>query len=395
MLIINASADAVVPTRKIALSSSTSALYQWIDSAEALDAACEQVSGASVIALDTEFFRENTFFPIPALIQFASHEVAYLVDPLSTPCTNAFKALLQNSAVKLLHACSEDLEVFQHWAGVLPTPLVDTQVAQAFLGENPGMGYQKLVEHWVGETLPKEETRSNWLERPLTSSQCEYAALDVIYLLKVWQLQAEKLDALGRREWLDSECASLIEQAGRSVENDGQWYTRQRQLWRLTPRQLEAYRLMTIWREGETRRRDLPRNWLVSDKLLFVVAEKMPKNRYELAEVEGIKPPLVKKEGDALLALVKQAQHCPESDLPTRWPDPMQPAFKRRFKAIKGVVAEKAAALNIAPEMLLRRRDIEALVMQRLAPQPLQELSGWRDTCLTQAIHQALEESSL
>ena len=301
MLIINASADAVVPTRKIALSSSTSALYQWIDSAEALDAACEQVSGASVIALDTEFFRENTFFPIPALIQFASHEVAYLVDPLSTPCTNAFKALLQNSAVKLLHACSEDLEVFQRWAGVLPTPLVDTQVAQAFLGENPGMGYQKLVEHWVGETLPKEETRSNWLERPLTSSQCEYAALDVIYLLKVWQLQAEKLDALGRREWLDSECASLIEQAGRSVENDGQWYTRQRQLWRLTPRQLEAYRLMTIWREGETRRRDLPRNWLVSDKLLFVVAEKMPKNRYELAEVEGIKPPLVKKEGDALL----------------------------------------------------------------------------------------------
>ncbi|BBI75196.2 hypothetical protein HAALTHF_44960n [Vreelandella aquamarina] len=178
---------------------------------------------------------------------------------------------------------------------MLPTPLVDTQVAQAFLGENPGMGYQKLVEHWVGETLPKEETRSNWLERPLTSSQCEYAALDVIYLLKVWQLQAEKLDALGRREWLDSECSSLIEQAGRSVENDGQWYTRQRQLWRLTPRQLEAYRLMTIWREGETRRRDLPRNWLVSDKLLFVVAEKMPKNRYELAEVEGIKPPLVKK----------------------------------------------------------------------------------------------------
>ncbi len=377
------------------MSSSSSSLYQWIDNAEALDAACEKVAGARVIALDTEFFRENTFFPVPALIQFASDDVAYLVDPLATPCTASFKALLQNSAVKLLHACSEDLEVFQHWAGVLPTPLVDTQVAQAFLGENPGMGYQKLVEHWMGETLPKEETRSNWLERPLTPSQCEYAALDVIYLLKVWRRQAEQLDALGRRDWLESECASLIEQAGRSVESDGQWYTRQRQLWRLSPRQLEAYRLMTIWREGETRRRDLPRNWLVSDKLLFAVAEKMPKNRYELAEVEGVKPPLVKKEGDALLALVKQAQLCPESDLPARWPDPMQPAFKRRFKAIKGVVTEQASALNIAPEMLLRRRDIEALVMQRLAEQPLTELGGWRGHCLTQAIHQALEEASL
>ena len=384
-----------MPTRKTALSSSSSSYYQWIDNAEALDAACEAVAGASVIALDTEFFRENTFFPVPALIQFASDDVAYLVDPLCTPCTASFKALLQNDAVKLLHACSEDLEVFQHWAGVLPTPLVDTQVAQAFLGENPGMGYQKLVEHWVGETLPKEETRSNWLERPLTPSQCEYAALDVIYLLQVWQLQSEKLDGLGRREWLDSECTHLIEQAGRSEENDGQWYTRQRQLWRLSPRQLEAYRLMTIWREGETRRRDLPRNWLVSDKLLFAIAEKMPKNRYELAEIDGVKPSLVKKEGDALLALVKQALHCPDNALPIPWPDPMQPAFKRRFKIIKGVVTETASELNIAPEMLLRRRDIEALVMQRLAHQPLTELSGWRARCLTQAIHQALEESSL
>ncbi|WP_404377284.1 ribonuclease D [Vreelandella aquamarina] len=376
------------------MSSSSSSLYQWIDSAEALDAACQQVADADVIALDTEFFRENTFFPVPALIQFASDEVAYLIDPLTTPCTESFKALLQNSAVKLLHACSEDLEVFQHWAGVLPTPLVDTQVAQAFLGENPGMGYQKLVEQWVGETLPKEETRSNWLERPLTPSQCEYAALDVIYLLKVWALQAEKLEALGRREWVDSECAGLIEQAGRSVENDGQWYTRQRQLWRLAPRQLEAYRLLTKWREGETRRRDLPRNWLVSDKLLFAIAEKMPKNRYELAEVEGVKPTLVKKEGDTLLAWVKQALHCPESDLPARWPDPMHPAFKRRFKAVKKVVTDKAAELHIAPEMLLRRRDIEALVMQQLAGKPLAELSGWRDSCLTHAIHQALEELS-
>lgn len=384
-----------MPTRKFALSSLAPSLYQWIDSADALDAACEQVAGASVIALDTEFFRENTFFPVPALIQFTTGDMAYLVDPLSTPCTAAFRDLLQkNSAIKLLHACSEDLEVFQHWAGVLPVPLIDTQVAQAFLGETPGMGYQKLVEHWMGETLPKEETRSNWLERPLTPSQCEYAALDVIYLLKVWRLQAEKLGQLGRREWLDDECASLIEQAGRSVESDGQWYTRQRQLWRLDPRQLEAYRLMTIWREGETRRRDLPRNWLVSDKLLFAVAEKMPKNRYELAEIEGVKPPLVKKEGDTLLSLVKQAQHCPEGDLPARWPDPMHPVFKRRFKALKKVVTEKAAELQIAPEMLLRRRDIEALVMQRLANQPLTTPGGWRDAYLTQEIHQALEELS-
>lgn len=383
-----------MPIWKYALSSLTAPLYQWIDNAEALDIACEQVVDAPVLALDTEFFRENTFFPIPALIQFTAGEQAYLVDPVATPCTAAFRQLMQNSAVKLLHACSEDLEVFQHWAGILPTPLVDTQVAQAFLGETPGIGYQKLVELWMGETLPKEETRSNWLERPLTPAQCEYAALDVIYLLKVWALQSEKLAELGRCSWVAEECATLIEQAGRSVENDGQWYTRHRQLWRLSPRQIEAYRLMTIWREGETRRRDLPRNWLMSDKLIFAVAEAMPKNRYELAEIEGVKPMLVKKEGDSLLALLKQAHHCDEQDLPAKWPDPMQSDFKRCFKTVKKVVADKAAELGIAPEVLIRRRDIESMVVQLLAGDQPSPLGGWRDKCLNKGLQQAFKESS-
>ncbi|MGE6607270.1 ribonuclease D [Halomonas sp. NPDC076908] len=374
------------------LLSSLTPSFQWLDTPDALDAACEQVADASVIALDTEFFRENTFFPVPALIQFTAGEEAYLVDPVAIPCTDKFRSLLQNSAIKLLHACSEDLEVFQHWAGVLPTPLMDTQVVQGFLGENPGMGYQKLVEFWVGETLPKEETRSNWLVRPLTPAQCHYAALDVIYLLKVWTLQEEKLAILGRREWVDAECASLIEQAGRSVDNDQQWYTRQRQLWRLTPRQMEAYRLMTTWREGETRRRDLPRNWLVSDKLLLAIAEKMPNNRFELAEVDGIKPMLIKKEGDSLLAMVKQALHCDEVKLPTRWPDPMHPAFKSRFKAIKKVITAKASDLGVAPEILMRRRDIETLVMQDLAGEALALPSGWRGDYLNAALSEALKE---
>ncbi|WNL37836.1 ribonuclease D [Halomonas sp. PAMB 3232] len=367
--------------------------YRWIETADQLDAACREVEAASVIALDTEFFRENTFFPIPALIQFCAGDLAYLIDPVATPCTEAFRALLQNQAIKLLHAGSEDLEIFQLWAGVLPTPLVDTQIAQALLGEVPAMGYQKLVEHWVGETLPKEETRSNWLLRPLTPSQCDYAALDVIYLLRVWALQAGQLDMLGRREWLFEECAAQLAQAERSSESDALWYTRQRQLWRLPPRAIDAYQRMTAWREGETRRRDLPRNWLASDKLLFAVAEAMPKNRFELAGVEGVKPAFVKKEGDTLLEFVREARHCPEEALPAPWPDPASPSFKRRFKALKKVISAKAAALGIAPEVLLRRRDIEALVMQDMAGEAPTLPGGWRGECLNDALSQALQES--
>ncbi len=378
---------------EVLLLSIASPSYHWIDTPQALDAACEKMAGADVIALDTEFFRESSFFPVPALIQFACDETAYLIDPLVTDCTPAFKALLENDATKLLHASSEDLDVFQRWAGVLPTPLIDTQIAQGFLSENPGMGYQKLVAFWTGETLPKEETRSDWLERPLSEAQCHYAALDVIYLLKVWSHQAEKLAALGRLHWVEQECQAVVAQA--QEDSSEQWFTRQRQLWRLTPRQIDAYRRMTTWREGEARRRDLPRNWLVSDKVLFAIADAMPQNRFELANVEGVKPSLVKKEGDALLALVKQAHMCPADALPAAWPDPARPPFKPLFKALKKVITAQADELGVAPEVLMRRRDIEQLVMQSLANEPLSLPSDWRGECLNPSLIHVLQEHVL
>lgn len=368
--------------------------YQWIDTPEALDDACAQLADADVIALDTEFFREKTFYPVTALVQFAVNGVTYLVDPLAVDCTPACQALLQNAALKLIHACSEDLEVFQCWAGVLPTPLMDTQVAQGFLSETPGMGYQKLVAYWLDEDLPKEETRSNWLNRPLTPSQCDYAALDVICLLEVWQKQADALEKNGRMAWARAQCQTLIEQAGRSAEQDAQWFTRQRQLWRLTPRQIEAYRLMTTWREGETRQRNLPRNWLVSDKVLFATAAAMPKNRFELAAVEDIKPSFIKKDGDTLLAQVKAARECEAEALPHAWPDPARPPFKPLFKTLKKAVSERGEALGMAPEMLLRRRDIEAIAMQVLAGDTPVLPDGWRGECLNDALTQALKETS-
>ncbi len=368
--------------------------YQWIATPQALDDACARMADADVIALDTEFFREKTFYPVPALIQFAGNGVTYLVDPLAVDCTPACQALLQNAALKLIHACSEDLEVLQCWAGVLPTPLMDTQVAQGFLSETPGMGYQKLVAYWLDETLPKEETRSDWLKRPLSSSQCDYAALDVICLLEIWKHQAAALEQNGRMDWAQAQCQTLIDQAGRSAEQDAQWFTRQRQLWRLTPRQIEAYRLMTTWREGETRQRNLPRNWLVSDKVLFAVADAMPKNRFELAAVEDIKPSLIKKEGDTLLQMVKAARECEAEALPRAWPDPARPPFKPLFKTLKKAVSERAEALGMAPEMLLRRRDIEAIAMQVLAGETPILPGGWRGECLNEALTQALKETT-
>lgn len=365
---------------------------RWIDTTDALDIACAEVADAPVIALDTEFFRENTFHPVPALIQFAAGSgPAYIVDPLEVACTHAFRRLLGEGPLKLLHASSEDLEVFAHWADVPLSPLVDTQLAQGLLGETPSMGYQKLVSHWTGKTLPKDETRSNWLLRPLTDSQLSYAALDVIYLVEVWEGQRAALVSLGRLAWLEEDCSELVAQAVRSEAADGLWYQRHRQLWRLSPRQIEAYRRLCIWREGEARSRDVPRGWLVHDRLLYAIAEQLPKNRVELARVEGLKPPLIKREGDDLLALVGEALRVDDEDLPPAMPSPMAPAFKQRLKALKAVVNAEAEALGMASEVLMRRRDLEALVTADLEGEPLPLPTGWRGLRLNEALQSALE----
>ncbi|MFW3616239.1 ribonuclease D [Billgrantia antri] len=365
---------------------------RWIDTPEALDAACAEVAQAEVIALDTEFFREKTFHPVPALIQFSVGGPAWLIDPLVVECTDAFRRLLSQGPLKLLHASSEDLEVLAHWAGATVAPLVDTQIAQALLGEDPAMGYQRLVQHWTGETLPKDETRSDWLQRPLSEAQCLYAALDVVFLLKVWERQREALERQGRREWLEADCRDLLAQALRSTEADGQWYRRHRQLWRLAPRQVEAYRLLTTWREGEARRRNLPRGWLVSDRVLYGIAERMPDNRYQLAEVDDIKPSQIKRDGDTLLALVKQARQCEIDALPPALPSPLGTDYKRRMKALKRVVNEYAERLGVAPEVLMRRRDLEAMIAADLAAEPLPLPEGWRGECLAAPLARALDE---
>ncbi|GAB2794331.1 ribonuclease D [Halomonas shantousis] len=365
----------------------------WVDTVEALDEACQTLRTAECLALDTEFIRESTFFPIPALVQLSAGSEVYLIDPQALSASPALQRLLgEEGPVKLLHACSEDLEVLANWAGVTVQPLIDTQVAQALLGEDAAMGYQRLVEAWTGEHLPKDETRSDWLIRPLSDAQMRYAALDVAYLPGIWSAQREALEARQRLGWLESECAALVEGARRDDSADSEWYRRHRQLWRLTPRQMAAYQRLTAWREGEVRRRNLPRGWLASDNVLFAVATALPKNRYELAAIEGVKPSLVKREGDSLLEQVKGVLHLGESDLPEPLPSPMAAPFKRRFKALKHVVSGEAQRLGLVPEMLAKRRDLEALVIADLNGLPLPLPVGWRGELLAERFEHALTE---
>ena len=163
-------------------------IYELVESDTRLEQLLELHQQDPFVAIDTEFRRRDTFYPQVALLQLCWDKTAYLVDPLKISSTAALSQLFSNSAVvKLLHSPSEDLEVFQHWLGVVPTPLFDTQRALALLGHGFGLGYRAMVDVFTGDVISKAETTSDWLKRPLSDRQLHYAAMDVTYLRRIGQ----------------------------------------------------------------------------------------------------------------------------------------------------------------------------------------------------------------
>ncbi|OHV10257.1 ribonuclease D [Kushneria phosphatilytica] len=368
--------------------------WHFINTPEQLDEACKVLARRSVLGVDTEFMRETTFYPIPALIQLGDEEIVYLIDPTVLSPSEALRSLLgPKGPLKLLHACSEDLEVFIRWLGALPQPLVDTQLAHALQGGEPTLGYQRLVAHWCEVELPKGETRSDWLARPLNERQCHYAVQDVAWLPRVWSQLKSVLARQGRLEWLYADCARLVE-AANTVRDDMQFYLRNRNAWRLGQRQLAALQRLCAWREVTARERNQPRNRLCSDALLFMVAEAMPRNRHELSLIEGIRPTMIKRDGDALLAAVRQARELEEPSLPEPLPSPISSDWKKRMKALKRVVQAHAEQLSLAPELLARRRELESWVMADMAGHAVAapESDDWRGHLLNEELRAALAQ---
>ncbi|WP_456267751.1 ribonuclease D [Kushneria sp. AK178] len=372
----------------------TDVTWHFIDTEAALEHACADLATREAIGVDTEFMRETTFYPVPALIQLGDADVVYLIDPTAVAPTPSLRALLGDGGpLKILHACSEDMEIFTRWAGDVPSPVVDTQLAHALLGEESSISYQRLVSHWAEQHVPKGETRSNWLQRPLSEEQCRYAALDVTWLSLIWQRQQDRLRRQDRLEWLLEDCRALVE-AARGTRDDERWYLRHRNAWRLEPRQLAAFQRLCAWRERAVRERNLPRNWLASDAVLMEIAAALPANRYELSQVEGVKPSLIKREGDVLLELIQQAALLDDAVLPSVLPSPVSDAYKKRMKALKAAVNERAGALSLPSEVLVTRRELERWISADLQGTDWPFMTGWRGNVLNDALVSALSGRS-
>lgn len=362
------------------LSDFTGENFIWINESSQLASLCKTWQAQAVIALDTEFIREKTFYPIIGLIQIGDENGQYLLDPLADIDFEPFKSLLTDKSVmKIFHSCSEDLDVFARFAGVIPTPVFDTQIAAAYCGYGTQMGYQRLVQALFDIELDKHETRSNWLQRPLTESQQRYAAEDVYYLLAIHRILSQRLDNLGRTAWVIEENQALL--SGRNVnKNPEKYYLKFRNASHFSKTQQRALQLLCAWREAEAQQTNRPRGHVLRESSLLPIAEALPEGRQSLLSIQGVSVHETNKYEAVISVLMKEARALSADAQFDKISPPLKKESKPLQSALKKVVAAKALALELPADLLLRRKTMEALMLRLLSADEDWKncLRGWR-----------------
>jgi len=363
-----------------------------------LDSLCSHWQSCDFLAMDTEFIRTTTFYPHVGLIQINDGgETSYLIDPLPITEWESFRALMLNQAViKVFHSCSEDLQVFMAAMQLVPAPLFDTQIAAALLNKGFGISYQNLVNMSLDVDIPKGETRSDWLQRPLTETQLQYAALDVACLPEIYRSQRAALEEQGRLAWLEEECNTLLQQYRNEMLADfSTYYLNIKGVWQLDRKQLAILRELAAWRELRARKRDKPRNWIIRDRNLLDIVRMAPVSLAQLANMEGVGKQFVHYEGEELLELVNNAAALPESEWPPSLPRPLDGKAKSRLKKGQQFVEKRAEEMALPVEMLVRKRWLISMLQDMdtrgvdSVELPL-ELEGWRKCCLLPGLVEAM-----
>ena len=343
---------------------------------EQLDAAVFRLQGARRLAIDTEFMRESTYSPQLCLVQVASDADCWLVDPLAgLDLAPLLATLAQRDRPKILHAARQDLEVLLDVGGSVPGPVFDTQVAAALLGLPPQVGYAELVARRLGHSIDKGQTRTDWSRRPLSDAQLAYAADDVHHLLELHSDLLAALESKGRAPWHAEECAALEEPRLYRTDPADAW-RRLKGLGRLRPAEQAVARALAGWREQRAIASDKPRGWIVTDEALYALATLLPANLQQLEQVRSLPPAVVRKRGEELLGLIAEAVESARDTPPSALPQRPTPEQTRRIGLLQQRVRDIAAALEISPEVLATRRDVEGMVLADPGQSPL--LRGWR-----------------
>lgn len=352
---------------------------EYIANQENLEAFARRAASSSVLAIDTEFLREKTYYANLCLLQLATDTEVAVVDPFAVDDLKVLVPLLEDpSIVKLFHAAGQDLEILYRELGVLPSPVFDTQVAATLLGHTQQIGYGPLVHSLCGVNLKKSDSFTDWSRRPLSDSQLAYAADDVIYLPKMYRIMRERLEAKGRLGWLDNDFAALSDPAN-YVSDAGERFKRLKRVGQLNRQQLSAAREVACWRELTAQQRDLPRKWVLTDEQIVEACRREARTIDELFMVRGVREKLGTRDARVVVAaLVRGLDAAPDT-----WPE-----LDKSLKSEPNVDAE----LDLMEALVRLRAKENDIAMQTLASHSelCRVARGYRDVDVLRGWRRAL-----
>ena len=344
-----------------------------------LAAFCKRLAGAPYVAIDTEFMREKTYWPVLCLVQLAGGGGGDAIDALAKgiDLKPLFGLLADTKILKVFHAGRQDLEIFFHLSGCMPTPVFDTQVAAMVCGFGEQVSYEVLVAKLTNARIDKSSRFTDWSRRPLSDRQISYALSDVTHLRSVYEKLQLKLTGNGRTGWLEEEMAVLT--APETYDLDPALAFRRIKSRSLNRRFLALLRELAAWRETEAQRRDLPRNRVLRDESLLEIAHHLPSTAAELARTRGLGNRLAEgPAGAALLLAVKRGIEVAEDDCPESLPKPVLPrGLGSVVELLKVLLKMKCEEKGVAQKLLASAADIELIAAYGENAQ-VAALHGWR-----------------
>ena len=368
-----------------------SSRFTFITDNEALSALCDLLGRCTTIAIDTEFERSRTYYPKLALIQVSDGQTIWLIDPVSIDSWAPLAGILQDpEIIKLIHSASEDVEVLRHATKATLGGLFDTQRAAALAGIGPALSYRNLVDQLLGVQLADDQTRTNWLRRPLTDRQLDYACDDVEHLIPLYEKIRARLAEDNRVEWAKEDSDRL------TVDADFQSMTEQRYQglgrgWRVN-RKLQPLLLALVrLREELAQKKDLPRRFVLEDDALIQIAEQQPRSTADLRSAAQCGRKKAEDLSDPIFALLSRWEKQPEAFEDIENTPPLPPRQRTLVKKFKAATEKQAQKLGIEPTVLASKKDFVALLNQGQLPESLR---GWRKAVLGNTLLEILENSS-
>ena len=349
-----------------------------ITRSEDIAAACGKLSTASFVTVDTEFMREQTFWPRLCLIQIAGGETEILIDSLAPDLDLQpfFDLMVDESVLKVFHSARQDIEIVHHLAGVVPQPIFDTQVAAMVCGFGEAVSYSMLVKRLLGHNLDKSSRFTDWSRRPLTDRQLTYALGDVTYLRDLYPKLRAQLDKSERASWLSEEMGVLTDPATYEAHPEHAW--RRLKMRIKTPKALAILMELAAWREREAQTQDVPRGRILKDEALYDIAGQAPRTAEDLGSLRSLHNGFARSQrGRAVLETVQKGlDRDPSTVPPLRRGEPMPPEAQAIVDLLRVLLKATAGRHGVAPKLIATSDDLEQIA--RSDDADAAALRGWR-----------------